>query len=189
MAKLVYYIATTLDGFIAGPGGEFDFFPLEPDLMAALNEQFPETVPGHFRDQAGVTGVPNRRFGTVVMGRATYEVGLTEGVTSPYPVLRQIVFSRTLPPSDEVEVVATDPAARVTDLKRTADRDIWLCGGAKLAGALYHQIDELIIKRYPVTAGAGLPLFSGTFAPARFEVTGRQAFPSGADILTCARAA
>ena len=188
MAKLVYYIAATIDGFIAGPGGEFDFFPLEPDMMAALTEQFPETVPTHLRERAGVTGVPNRRFGTVVMGRGTYRIGLDEGVTSPYSVLRQIVFSRSLPKSDEVEIVDSDPAAFVADLKRNTDRDIWLCGGAQLAGSLYDHIDEMIIKRYPITAGAGIPLIKGTFEPARFTVTARQAFDSGADLLTCVRA-
>lgn len=192
MAKLVYYIAATIDGYIAGPGGEFDFFPLEPDMMVALNEQFPETVPTHFRKQAGVDGVPNRRFGTVVMGRATYQVGLDEGVTSPYGALRQIVFSRTLPPSlpsdDEVAIVGSDPVAYVAGLKREADHDIWLCGGARLAGVLYDEIDELIIKRYPVTAGAGIPMISGSFTPARFTVADRQTFASGADILTCVRA-
>jgi len=188
MRKLCYYVATTIDGFIAGPEGQFDFFPLEPDLMAAINAELPETVPTQFRAAVGLTDAPNLRFDTVVMGRGTYEPALKEGITSPYAHLRQYVFSRTLTgPDPEVEIVSSDPVAFVRDLKRQEGLDIWLCGGASLAGQLRSEIDELVVKRYPVVIGAGIPMFAGPFDPARFAVTDTRPFESGAAVMTYTR--
>ncbi len=96
MRKLTYFIASTIDGCIAGPSGEFDFYPVTEDLLAFLGSQYPETLPTHGRAALGING-PNRRFDTVVMGRATYDLGLREGITSPYAHLRQYVVYSPIP--------------------------------------------------------------------------------------------
>lgn len=181
MRKLTYYIAVTVDGFIAGPRGEFDFFPIELDVAAAMNAAQPETVPTAIREQAGLADAPNKRFDTVLMGRNTYELG----TASPYAHLKQYVFSRTLTAADPaVTVVSGDPVAVVRDLKQQAGMGIWLCGGGALAGQLVDEIDDLIVKRYPIVIGAGIPLFDGPFRPARFTLADRRAFSSGVDVLT-----
>jgi dihydrofolate reductase len=188
MGDLVYYVAATLDGYIAGPHGEAGFFPIGPDVMAAMNAELPETVPSRFRDLAGLADAPNRRFGTVLMGRATYQVALDEGSTSPYDHLHQVVFTRTPVVGDvPVTLVGTDPAGYVADLKKKSAQDLWLCGGGKLAGALLPEIDELIVKRYPVVAGTGIPLIDAPFAPATFSVAARLTFDSGVDVVTYTR--
>ncbi|MER5834501.1 dihydrofolate reductase family protein [Streptomyces sp. NPDC002130] len=192
MRKLVYYIGISLDGRIAGPGGEFDFFPQGDEQQAAaytnwMNALYPETVPTAYRAAAGVADEPNRRFDTVVMGLGTYRLSLDNGITSPYAHLRQYVVSSTLEPDVDpaVTVVASDPLGLVRELKGEADagQDIWLCGGGRLAGTLLPEIDELLIKTYPVIAGSGIPVVDGAFDPTVLEVAERTAFPGGA-ILT-----
>ncbi|GAA2631532.1 dihydrofolate reductase family protein [Dactylosporangium fulvum] len=185
MRKLVYYVAATVDGFIAGPRGEFDFFPMHSDLLAAMNAEQPETVPTAFRAQAGLADAPNLRFDTVLMGRGTYEPALKEGITSPYAHLRQYVFSRTLAATDpEVEIVTDDPVGFVQRLKQQPGKDIWLCGGGSLAGQLLPEIDELMVKRYPVMVGSGIPMFDAPFRPAPLSVAGTRTFGSGASVVT-----
>jgi dihydrofolate reductase len=188
MRALTYYIGATLDGFIADVHGGFDFLPIEPDVMQAMAAEMPETFPVQAREPFGVTDVPNKRFDTVLMGRATYEPALLAGIASPYPHLRQIVFSRTLTSTDpEVEVVAEDAADVVRDLKRQDGMDIWLCGGGALAGQLLDQIDELVLKRYPLVLGSGIPLFAGPCDLTRLEPAATHSFDTGVTVTTYTR--
>ncbi|MEV4128746.1 hypothetical protein [Nocardia sp. NPDC049707] len=54
MRKLVYYVAVSLDGYIAGPAGEYDFYPLDAEMAAWINGECPDFVPGHLRPHAGM---------------------------------------------------------------------------------------------------------------------------------------
>ena len=164
--RLVYYVACTVDGFIARKDGSFDWFLQEGDHLRDLIADFPETIPGHLRAQVGVSA-GNRCFDAVLMGRRTYDVGRDIGVTSPYPHLEQYLFSRTLAasPDPAVQLVSGDPDAVVRELKQKRGKDIWLCGGAELASALGGEIDDLILKSNPILLGDGIPLFARAMAP------------------------
>ncbi|WP_405708353.1 MULTISPECIES: dihydrofolate reductase family protein [unclassified Streptomyces] len=195
MRKLVYYIASTLDGFIAGPDGSDPtgpdgFWPIPEDYIQHLVTEYPETLPGPGRAALSVTA-DGTHFDTVVEGRRSYEIGLKAGLANAYPHLRHLVFSRTLTesPDPDVELVADDPAATVRQLKQQDGKDIWLVGGAELAGALYSEIDRLIIKLSPMTIGSGIPLFShkAVFDPRAWELTDHTVLKSGAAFLTYAR--
>ncbi|MFI8165585.1 dihydrofolate reductase family protein [Streptomyces sp. NPDC085931] len=196
MRRLVYYVGVSLDGRIAGPGGEFDFFPQGDEEQAAayarrMSALYPETIPTAYRAAVGVTDAPNRRFDTVVMGLGTYRPAFDNGITSPYAHLRQYVVSSTLKPDTDpaVTVVPDDPLALVRELKGEAGTglDIWLCGGGRLAGTLLPEIDELLIKTYPVIAGTGIPLVEGAFDPTVFAVAERTAFPNGVTVTHLTR--
>ncbi|AQW50660.1 dihydrofolate reductase family protein [Streptomyces violaceusniger] len=196
MRKLVYYVAVTLDGRIAGPGGEYDFYFAGDERQSAAysawtNTLFPDTVPTAHRAAAGLTDTPNRHFDTVVMGLGAYRPALDAGITSPYAHLRQYVVSSTLKPDIDpaVTVVPGDPLALVRELKREEGTglNVWLCGGGKLAGALLPEVDELVIKNYPVVAGAGVPAFDGAFDPTVFDVAERTAFPGGVTLTHLTR--
>lgn len=189
MRKLTYYVATTLDGRIAGPDGGTDFFAVEGDHQAGLNEEFGDTVPEPWRGQLGLSGLT--RFDTVLMGRSTYEAGLRTGSTSPYAHLRQYVFARGggEPPHPDVEFVSGDALDKVRALKaEDGPLGIWLCGGGTLAAALLPEIDELVLKVQPVVLADGIPLFGGTFSPTAFTLTGTRTFTSGVVALTYAAA-
>ena len=190
MRRLTYLIGVTVDGFIAGPGAEIDFFPTPEPYLAHLAAEYPETMPTHVRAALGIAEAPNRRWDTVIMGRGTYEPALALDITSPYAHLRQIVVSGTLTTDDpDLEVVAGDPVARARQLKAEPGLGIYLAGGATLAGALVDEIDELVIKVYPVLAGSGVPFFSGAgFAPRSLEAVGATSFDSGHVILEYRRA-
>ncbi|MFI8002266.1 dihydrofolate reductase family protein [Streptomyces sp. NPDC086010] len=195
MRRLVYYIAVTLDGFIAGPdgadpSGPEGFWPIPGDYVRYLAAEYPETLPGPARQALSVTA-EGTHFDTVLEGRRTYEVGLKAGITDAYPHLRHLVFSTTLTesPDPAVELVAGDPVARVRELKQEDGKDLWLIGGGELAGALYPEIDRLIVKLGPLTIGSGIPLFgrAAAFDPRVWHLTDHTVLESGAAFLTYTR--
>jgi dihydrofolate reductase len=160
--RLVYYVACTLDGFIARQDGSFDWCLFQGVHFPDLFERFPETFPTHLRPALGITKGA-QHFDTVLMGRKTYEIGLREGITNPYAPLRQYVITGTMTESPDRSVVLHKdrPVELVRRLKAETGKDIWLCGGSKLAAAVLPEIDELILKINPVVIGAGVPLFDG----------------------------
>lgn len=181
MRKLVYFVACTADGFIARSDGSFaGCFLFEGEHLGELAERFPETFPAIWRERLGITGEA-RRFDTVLMGRRTYAVGLREGMKSPYAPLRQIVFSRTLqdPGEPGVMVEPGNALEAVRGLKAEEGLDIWLCGGSELAGTLYTEIDELILKVNPFVIGQGMGLFGQARAARRGELVEHKVFSNG----------
>lgn len=189
MRPLTYYVGMTLDGYIAAPDGSVDVFPVDAAVLDFIAAEFPETLPTHVRGPLGVTAT-GTRFDAVVMGRATYAPALDAGITSPYAHLRQYVVSSTLPASPDplVQVVPDDPIALVRDLKQEPGTGVWLAGGGRLAGAVLEEIDEIVIKRYPVLLGAGLPAFAAEHArPLPFEPATTVALEGGTVVSTYRR--
>ncbi len=188
MRALTYYVGVSLDGYIAALDGSFDFFPVDQPVLDFIAAEYPETLPGHVRAHLGVTA-PGTRFDTVVMGRATYTPALEAGITSPYAHLRQYVASTTLPAGSDPQVtVVADPLGLVRRLKQEDGAGIWLAGGGRLAGALLDEIDELVLKRYPVVIGTGIPLIAAGHAHARtFTVTDERILPGGTRVTTYVR--
>jgi dihydrofolate reductase len=144
--RVQYYVATTVDGFIARSDGAYDCFVGEGEhareYLRALEED----------------------YDTVLMGRETYRVGERVGVTDPYPKLKSYVFSRTLAasPDPKIEIVSRDAAGFVRQLRKGSGRNIYLCGGGQLAGLLFAEdlIDDVMLKVSPVILGSGIPLAS-----------------------------
>lgn len=168
MRKLKYHVAVTADGFIAREDGSFDCFRAEgdhlPDYLASL-----------------------AAYDTVLMGRRTYEVGLKFGVTDPYPNMASYVFSRSLKesPNPRVKLVAEDAAAVVRRLKEEQGSDIYLCGGGKLAAALFAEglIDELLLKLNPLLLGSGIPVAPGLAGVMNLELLSTKVYRNGVLLL------
>jgi dihydrofolate reductase len=184
MRQLKYYVACTVDRFIAREDDSYDFFLVEGEHITDLLTAFPETIPAHVRDHLGITA-EKRCFDTVLMGRKTYEIGLKEGISNPYPQMKQYVFSKTLKdiPDEAVELVSVDPLVFVKELKQQPGQDIWLCGGGNLATVLFSEIDELILKVNPILLGSGIPLFSGVVQQTSLELTDSKIYDNGFMLL------
>ncbi|NGO68606.1 dihydrofolate reductase family protein [Streptomyces boncukensis] len=191
MRKLTYFVAASIDGFIGDESGEAAFFTrfVDQEYLDFLREEYPETLPTHGQRALGLEELPNVRFDTVIQGRASYELALREGVTSPYAQLRQLVASRTLgeSPDPAVEIVSADVVGRVRELKAEDGLDIYLCGGSRLAGALRAEIDELVVKSYPVLLGSGMPMLTAEFRLEEFALAGFRSFTNGVVVRTYGR--
>ncbi|GGJ54487.1 dihydrofolate reductase family protein [Deinococcus roseus] len=185
MRKLIYYIASSLDGFIAGPDDNTDLFPLPESYLQHLIEHFPETLPTHVRTALNIQA-SGTLFDTVIMGRKTYDPGLKLGITSPYRHLKQYVVSRNLPdPEDpEVTLVREDVVGLVQQLKQQAsEKHIWLAGGGQLASHLAQEIDEVILKLNPLVFGEGTPLFAAGVSLQQFELLSCEPHQTGPVLL------
>lgn len=143
MRKVTFGVANSLDNFIARKDHAVDWLVWD-DEVAAISAKFWKTVD------------------TVVMGRKTYEVALKSGTTS-YPGVKNYVFSRTLKesPDAKVEIIQTDAAAFIRDLKTHEGKGICVMGGGELAKSLLEArlVDEIGLNIQPVLLGRGIPLF------------------------------
>ena len=170
MRKLKYHVAATLDGFIAHPDSTIDGFLEEGEHVTEYLESL------------------RNDYDIVLMGRRTYEFGFQFGVTNPYPWMKQYVVSRTMEesPDPNVELVSQNIIDLVRGLKEETGRDIYLCGGADLAGSLIASglVDEIILKLNPVVFGSGISLFSGSISRTDLELTGSKIYGNGVVLLS-----
>jgi dihydrofolate reductase len=139
MKRVRYSVAMSLDGYIAGPDGEFDWIVMDPDI------DFGDLFKG---------------FDTVLMGRRSYEVARQAGQAS-MPGMPTYVFSRSLRQEECPGVtVSSTPADMVAALKAAPGRDIWLFGGGTLFRELLAPglVDTVEVAVVPVLLGGGIPL-------------------------------
>ncbi|KND27446.1 MULTISPECIES: dihydrofolate reductase family protein [Streptomyces] len=184
MRKLTYAIACSIDGFIGDPEGDASYmYPFVVGEYAEyLLTEHPDINPSHVRRLVGTDGLPNKHYDTIVQGRASYDVALKDGITSPFAHLREYVASRTLKesPDPHVEIISDDLVGKVRELKaEDGELGIYLCGGAAVAGALIDEVDELIIKTYPVVQGSGTPMFGSGFDIREFTLDEVRGFDNG----------
>lgn len=164
MRRVRYSVAMSLDGFIAGPRGEYDWIVMDPAV------DFAEFA---------------KQFDTVLMGRKTFELTRTRGGTGGVPGMRNYVFSRTLAAKDHPAVVVVkDAAATVAALREEAGRDIWLMGGGALFGSLLEQglVDTVELGVVPILLSEGIPVLPPPARRARLELVESKAFPTSGTV-------
>lgn len=187
MRELVYYVAVSLDGFIAAPDGDFSAFPVDGDHAAWLATEYGDALPAHVHSAIGSTA-PGTRFDAVIQGWNSYRLALDIGMQRPYAHLDEYVATRRDEVAPAGVTFTADPVATVRELKRRKGLDIYLCGGGALAGSLLDEIDRLVLKRYPITLGSGIGLFGdATPRPQAWNLVSSRSFESGLVLMEYAR--
>ena len=165
--RIRYQVATSLDGYIAGPKGEADWIIMDPDIdFRALYAQ----------------------FDAVLIGRRTFEV-LTGGKKKggAMPGMKTFVFSRTLRQRDypKVTIVAENAGETVTALRAESGKDIWLFGGGLLFRSLLDAglVDTVEVAVMPVLLGGGVPLLPPPAKAGKLNLTGHKVYKTGIVLL------
>ena len=142
----------SLDGYIAGPKGEYDWIVHDPDIDF---------------------GAMFARFDTFLMGRRTFELTLAEGAPK-HPGMTTVVFSRTLRQKDhpDVTIVGDDWKGTMAALKERPGKDIWLFGGGSLFRTLLDAdfVDSVDVAIMPVLVGGGIPFLESPATRTRLRL-------------------
>jgi dihydrofolate reductase len=154
MRKVILGVAVSLDGFIEGPNGEYDWCP--PPSQKEMDD-FMNSIDSIF------------------FGRKSFElVG-----PAAFPGKELYVFSNSLKevPEKNVYLVNGDIAAQVKEIKSKQGKDIWLYGGASLTTTFINEglIDEMWLGMVPILLGKGKPLFSDIKQRTHFKL--KEAIP------------
>lgn len=172
MPKIIYYVASSIDGFIAGPKDDISDFV------------------------AGGSGVNKylsdlRNFKTVIMGRRTYEFGYQYGLEPGQPAylhMEHYIFSDSIQIEKLADSVHIEPKSidRIKEIKESSETDVYLCGGGEFAGWLLDNglIDQLKVKLNPIVLGEGIRLFGNSTESAKWTLIDSEAFEEGLTILT-----
>lgn len=142
MRKIILGLAVSLDGFIEGPNGEYDWCFTDQDY--GLSDFF-------------------KRVDAVFMGRKSYELMTNMEAPPGMPEMKEYIFSNTLKElKKDAVLLSGDIQKQVEEIKNSEGKDIWLFGGASLTSSLMNLglVDELWLSIHPIILGAGKPLFS-----------------------------
>jgi dihydrofolate reductase len=155
----------SLDGYIAGPNGEYDWIPHDPDI------DFTEIF---------------SRFDALLIGRKTFEASLKMGGGGgTWPGVKSFVISRTLKQSDYPDVtIAVDPRAVIRELRTQPGKDIWLFGGGELFRSLLTDelIDGVDVGIIPVLLGGGIPFLPSPAVRASLTLAGHRVYPKSGSV-------
>ncbi len=164
--KVVVYIATSLDGCIAGPNGEIDWLFTDQDY-------------GYSEFIAGVD--------TIIMGRKSYQAVVDLG-DWPYRGMSTYVYTRrsTRPDDPRVTFTSVPPVELVTELRKWPGKDIWIMGGGEMIGAFLDAglVDEATIAVHPVFLGGGIPLIPSGTRTTWLNLVGQKWYENGLVILS-----
>lgn len=161
----------SLDGYIADAGGGVGW----------LSGQDGAETEGSYDAFAGTVD-------TVVMGWRTYRqivTDLSPGEWVYSGMQTYVVTHRALPPTDDAVFFGGSPRELVEDLRAGEGKDIWICGGADLAGQLLEAdlIDRFHISVIPTLLGSGIRLFQGKTIKRKLRLVRTAAYDGIVDLV------
>ena len=151
MRKIILYIASSLDGYIARENGDVDWLP---ENTTSGYDEFYKTID------------------TVVMGKKTYEQVLTFGAY-PYKDKKSYVFTRNNEQTKDQNIeFVSDIDKFVKENISNSGKNIWLVGGAEIISSFLNRgfVDEIILSIIPVVLGKGITLFKNTQNEVKLEL-------------------
>lgn len=165
--KIIVYIATSADGYIARPDGDVEW----------LNRPRP----------AGNYGMGEfyKTIDTILFGRKTYAPAAARGGGPRHgSKIKSYVFSHqppTQPPPPGVEFVSEPIAEFAQRLRATPGKDIWMMGGAGIIASFLDagEIDEFIIHIIPKFIGEGIPLVAPRHRLVPLKLRSTRRYPDG----------
>jgi dihydrofolate reductase len=169
--RIIVYIATSVDGYIARPDGDVEWLNRRPrDVDYGMGELY-------------------STIDTILWGRKTYDWllayykkrGKTKGLFDTK--LDNYVFSRK-PPKRAAEgatFVSEPVKAFAQRLRATAGKQIWLMGGGELIASFLDagEIDEFDIHVVPVLIGEGIPLVAPRHRDVQLRLRSSRKYPDG----------
>jgi len=165
--KIVVYIATSADGYIARPDGGVEW----------LDRPRP---PGNYG-----MGAFLRSIDTILWGRKTYDLALGMGGASGGfgPKVKNYVFTHRPPglPARGVEFVNEPVSAFARRLRAEPGKDIWMMGGGVLIGSFLDEgeIDAIVLHVIPTFIGEGIPLLQPRHRTVPLSLRSARRFPDG----------
>ena len=165
MRKIVAGFAASVDGYIAGPQGEYDWILMNPEI------DFAEEM---------------KRFGVYLYGRNTYEI-VTKSRIKPVSGALHYVLSNTLTDLEKgYTLINGDIKNQLMALKQEDGKDIALFGGALLLASLLdlQLVDEISIAVIPVLLGSGKPMVAALKEKVWLEYATSKTFRNGTIQLT-----
>jgi dihydrofolate reductase len=170
MPDVVYYVACSLDGFIATPDGGVDW--LTP---------FQETGDDH-----GFTEFYSN-VDALLMGSRTYEFALAHPPWMAPDKASWVFTTRNLEIADpSITLTSDEPAVVLLELNKLGIKRAWLMGGGTLAASFRNAglITEYMIAIVPVILGDGIPLFKRKPKLDALDLVDTKTYPSGIVMLT-----
>jgi dihydrofolate reductase len=167
MRKVILGLAVSLDSFIEGPNGEYDWCFTDQDY--GLSDFF-------------------KRVDTIFVGRKTYEMSSgMEGGSAGFPKFKEYIFSTTLDKvKDGATLIKDHIKHEVEKIKKDKGKDIWLFGGAGLTTSLMNLglVDELSLAVHPILLGDGKPLFNNIKDRIKLTLVDTKTYSTGLVSLT-----
>ena len=170
MRKVVYGGACSLDGYFAGKGGAIDWLHFSRDVEEVMAKSWAAAD-------------------TILMGRKTWQAAADQGGGGgSMPGVTTYIFSRTLKqlPDSGADLISTDAAEFVRDLKKKPGKDMIVMSGGNLARSLFAAglIDEVGLNIHPVLLGSGVPAFLDSGARVGLELTECRSLDGGCVLVT-----